>query len=233
MKRVVCGLLILLLLLPAALAEASPRTISVKGSASVTVDADIAMVYLAVRTDAKNVSQALAENAERLQAVIGALTGLGIAKEDIVTQRFRVDTNYDYSSSRAPKQVGFTVTNGIKVSVKDMTLVGQVIDLAFAAGASECDGVDVSASEDVLLAADDAALTAAIAEGKRRAQVIAAANGDVLGRLISVNDGGTSGGFDAYSTAAVVNSAYGTQIVADGITFKASVVLVFEVTDGD
>lgn len=230
--RAICALLILCLAMTAACAEEPARTLTVTGSAAVTVPADMAIVRLGVETNAKDVTTAMAENAERIQAVIEALKNAGIAEEDIVTERFYISTLYDYSSYSSltgteGRIKGYSVTNGLSVTVREITKAGSIIDTAFQAGANQCNGIEAATSS--AGEAADRALAKAIAEGKRRAELMAAAAGKTVGELLSISDSGYVSSRAVYTyDEAAKNSAMGTQIIADGLDYSATVTMVFE-----
>lgn len=230
MKRALTILLALLLLTCAARAETPARTITVRSEATVSMEADTATLSLGVQTEDKRVTRALTDNAARIQAVTAALESLGIAAEDISASRFRINTQYSYSSA-LPKLSGFTVSSGLSVTLRDPAMAGQAIDAAFDAGANQCDGISVSAADPQ--SGRDAALLAAIEEGRRRAELIAAANGETLGVLLSVDSQSAAQERSTFTGDGVTNFAYGTQIVADGVSFTASVTLVFAIVDAE
>ena len=227
LKRLSALLLAVLLLTAAAFAEDAPaRRITVQGQATVMAAADTAIVSLGVETTAASVTDAMTENAARIEAVLTALKAAGPAENDLYTERFYISTVYDYSSIES-RIIGYTVSNGLSVTVRDMAQVGSLIDQAFAAGANRCDGVSVSSTK--AGEASDQALVAAIAEGHRRAELVAAATGDTLGALISVTESGSGYVSMEYSAKGVANADMGTQIIAEGLSYTATVTLVFEV----
>ena len=225
---VLAALLIAALLIPSALAD-DDRTITVTGTASVTVQADTAIVSLAVETTADNVTDAMRENAERITAVLDALKAEGIPEADLVTESFYINTVYDFNSIES-RIKGYSVTNGLSVTVRDMSQVGHLIDTAFTAGANQCNGVRVTSTK--AGEASDQALADAIAEGRRRAGLVASAAGGSLGRLLSVSENSSGFARETYASAkAVMNADMGTQIIADGLDYSAAVVLVFEMLE--
>lgn len=224
MKRIFILLLALaaaLLPLAALAQEGTPATVTVNGSATVSVPADYATVNLGVETSAAAVADALKENSARIDAVLAALRGAGIAAEDIVTDRFYVYTQYDYAEVRTRS---YQVSNALTVTVRDLAQIGSVIDLAMEAGANTCGGIAFYSN-----AADqaaDEALTAAIAEARRRAALAAEAGGMTLGRLVSLQEGG--GAYNGVRLAKSADLSAGTQIFAEGLDFTAQVSATFE-----
>ncbi len=220
MKRIAMLLLALALaVLPlSSLAEDAP-TVTVNGTATVSVPADYAKVNLAVETNAPAVADALSENADRMAQVLKALEETGIDAEDIVTDRFYVYTQYDYTSDIHT----YTVTNALTVTVRALNDVGRVIDTALSAGANACNGITFYS--DAAAQANDDALTAAIAEARRKAELAAAACGKALGGLVSLSE--SSGSYGGVRLAKAADMAAGTAILPDGLDFTASVSVTF------
>ena len=120
MKKLLALILTLMLALPAAcLAEtaaADGATITVTGSAVVTLEADYAQISVGVSTSAKTVDEASKQNAEAIHTVIEALKEAGVAEEDIATSNYSVYAEYDYASFGGQKLTGYNVTNQLTVT---------------------------------------------------------------------------------------------------------------------
>ena len=84
-------------------------------------------------------------------------------------------------------RTGFTVTNRIAATVRDLDGVGRVLDAGLAAGATGLEGVEL-ALEDEAGAAEEAR-RAAVADARRRAATIADALGSQLGALVAISEG--------------------------------------------
>lgn len=227
MKRICIILLALALMLPnLALAEGDKPTVTVTGSATVSVPADYAVVSLAVETCEKAVADALTGNAQRISQVLAALEQAGIPAADIVTDRFYIYTQYDYSAYSEDGSAlirGYQVSNALSVTVRDLAQVGSVIDTAIGAGANACSGIAFYSNASAQ--ANDDALLAAVAEARRKAALVAAACGKTLGDMLSLTEeGGYSAGV-RYAKSAALDA--GTQIMAEGLDFTASVSATF------
>lgn len=230
-KLLVLSLVLLMTILPlSALAEeAAPATLTVQGSAAIAQAPDMAQVSIGVRTVAATVAEASAGNAEALNHVIAALTDMGVADADMVTEYYNVSAQYDYSYSSmgdsGSQQVsGYQVSNTLRVTVRQLDALGAILDAAMQAGANECYGVDFQSSQSD--AANDEALKKAIAEGARKAELMAAASGHTLGRLVSITE--SYGSYQGRTYDAAVESAASTTILANSISFNASVEMVYE-----
>lgn len=235
-KKSIALLLVLavsLLTLGGALADAE-KTISVTGTATVLMDADTASISLGVVSVAKEAGEASRMNAERVDQLIAALEAAGIPRKDISTNYYYVDTrrNYDaVTESGEYPVVGYEVNNSLTVIVRDLDQAGPIIDVALASGANNCNGLTFSTTK--AGEARDEALTAAIAEGRRKAEIMAAACGGTLGEILSVSEQ-TAGGGAVFSNkrsdlamGAEADGSVGTAILSDGLSFSVTVEMTF------
>jgi uncharacterized protein YggE len=147
--------------LAAAPARADARTVTAEGSATVTVAPDSATFSAGVTTQDVLVTAAQSANADAMQAVLAALKAQGVAEEDLQTYNYSVNPVYDYSSdSYDPTIKGYSVTNTVQVTVRDLTSLPTLLDAAVAAGANETYGIDFQSTQSS--AAYDQALKAAV-----------------------------------------------------------------------
>lgn len=224
MKKLFIVLLAALLLILPALALADDAELTVIGTATVVLQPDRATFTVGVETRADTVKAAVDGNNATLNAVIAALKDVGIAAEDMSTANYYVSTEYDYSVSPATL-TGYNVSNTLNVTVRDIEQVGAVIDAATAAGANQVYGVNFysSKTDDSL----DHALTLAIQEGMRKAQLAAIAAGRSLGALKALEE---NTGAPSYFANAVYDTAASgeTAILPENLTVSASVTMTYE-----
>lgn len=235
MRKLIALFLALALCLGAASALAD-RTITVSGTGEILVPADTAVVSIGVTCRDKDALKAQSQANETIAAIRAALTATGFSEEDISTGYINLYAAYDYSSS-VERITGYNASSTLAVKVTDMTRVGEVIDLAFGAGANMLDGVSFSAKDDTAARAE--ALKAAVADAKAKADVLAEAAG--LGKLELENI--TEGGIYAYDSGANNFSAKGmiteqaedaaTVIRAAKICVSASVTITYEAKQKD
>ena len=226
MKKLLTVFLSLALLLTPVLALADSPEVTVTGSATVSLPADYAVINIGVRTGATTAQEASADNAARMAKLLATLEGLGLAKDDIVTAEYSVHPRYDYTNGTSVLS-GYEITNMLNVTVRDIDALGAVLDAAIAGGANETYGISFAASE--VAAAQDQALAAAVAEGQRKAALIAKAAGYELGKLESITESTGGGSYrTTFKLDAVANAAGGTEIIADGVEVTATVTMVYE-----
>lgn len=235
MKKLFALLLTLSLLLPVfALAEDTPiavadgATITVTGSAAMSLKADYAQVSVGVSTQATTVSEAAQENNVLIHAVIDALKAADVAESDIVTSSYSVYAQYDYSSFTGEEKLsGYKVTNQLRVIIRDMEHIGATLDKATAAGANNIYNIEfLSTRADE---AQDEAITYAVQDALRRAKLLAGAAGLELGGIVSISDS-TSGWYTTSRTyaSAMDTEAASNVILPDDASVSASVTMVFE-----
>jgi len=111
------------------------NTAKINGKGSIKVKPNIAIVTLGVSTEGKELKNIQEENALRASKVAGTLKRLGIREEDIQTQNYNIDIQYDYIEGKEIFK-GYRVRNILKVIVRDIDRVGQVIDEAVEDGAN-------------------------------------------------------------------------------------------------
>ena len=189
-KIVVCGVAAFLAMalsaIPSAADEAEPKGIGVNGHGEVKAEPDVARVMVSVLTQSKDQGQAAEQNAKLTTAVRDALmTKFNLAKKDLETFGYNIQPQYDYQA-RPPKVVGYQVRNTIRVSIKDLTKTGQVIDAATAAGANEIQGVSFEVENDAALRNE--ALVKALTNAKEKAELIAKTLGVQVGPVVSVRE---------------------------------------------
>lgn len=227
MKKLIALILSLLLLAAPALAEtAAPgATITVTGSASVSLEADYAQVSVGVSTKAATVEEATSQNGEAIRSVIAALTAYGIAEEDIATSSYSVHAEYDYMTGKAVLS-GYNVTNQLTVIIRDMEHIGATLDEATKAGANNIYNVEFCSTQSA--EAQDEALTLAVQDAMRKAKLLAGAAGLTAGGIVSIEESSAVHYTVATTFKAEARDAASNVILPDDLTVSASVTIVFE-----
>ncbi len=239
MKRLLSVLLVLCITLcfgvalaETAAPEASPATLTVTGEAQVIIPADYAQLVLGVSTQNESVTTASTVNSTTLDAVIEALHGIGVAPEDIVTENFSVSPMYDYQYGKLGESqtvTGYQVENRLRVTVRDVNQVGAVMDAGVSAGANEAFGITFLSSQES--DASDEALRAAVAEGQRKAELMAAACGKNLGALVSVTENASGGYGGVTLNYLAADASAGTTVLANDLTVSAQVTLTYQLAE--
>lgn len=171
----------------AAPGAATPETVSVSGTGRVELTPDRATFTLGVQTMGPTVAGALQENNARVAAIIAALKRLGAGDREIRTSQVSIYPQQEAAGGRAPKVVGYQVSNSITVAREDPASVGKFLQAAVDAGANTVSGVSFTVSDPAR--GRDVALQAAFADARAKAEVLARAAGRTLGRAIAIAEG--------------------------------------------
>lgn len=162
------------------------RTISVSGSGVVTVDADLAIVHVGYKLYAADAKSAYASASETSNAIMAALTALGIPKRDIEssTQQLQHTPPYDLQQMGQDRaQHEFTVDQSWTVQVPP-DKAAQALDAAVQAGANDSGSIDWTLKDPGAARAHAAAK--AVADARHVAHVIAQTAGVRVTGVVSI-----------------------------------------------
>jgi hypothetical protein len=146
---------------------------------------DIATINIGVQTEGSDAQEAVASNNQQSQALIDALTGAGVADNDIQTSNFSIYPRQEYDAQGQPTgEITYVVNNTVSVTVRDLENIGSVLNAAVEAGANNIFGIqfDIEDRE----AAQQQAVTVAMENAQARAEVLAEAAGVELGDILSL-----------------------------------------------
>jgi uncharacterized protein YggE len=162
----------------------SSATLSVVGTGVVTTKPDTALVSAGVTSQAAKAADAMSANADAMTKVIDALKAQGIDVKDLQTSTVSLDPRFD---DQGVSIVGYTASNSVAATVRDITAIGPVIDAAVAAGANTISGPTLTRDDSDKLYRD--ALEEAVAQARLKATALARASGKTLGDIRSVSEG--------------------------------------------
>ncbi len=232
MKKMFAMLLCLAILaLGTGAALADGTALSVTGNGTVLVESDLAIVTVGVQETSKDVLEAQSTVNEKIAAIKQALLDAGVEESEINTDSINIYANYDYSDN-TEVIVGYTARNSLSVRTTDMDNVGSLIDAAFAAGANTLDNVQFTVQDDTQ--AREQALTMAVEDARRKADVLASAAGLQVASIERISEGGVSV-YDSMRNyaadtvmAAKESGGAGTLVQAALVSVDATVSMEFE-----
>ena len=146
MKKTVSLFLVLLLILTVPTLAFADSEITVNGTGEVLVPADAAVVSLGVSASDREVLKAQRKANEAIASIRAALISGGINETDINTDYINIYASYDYSDG-SEQLKGYNANSTLAIRVTDIEAVGEVIDIAFEAGANTLNGINFSASD--------------------------------------------------------------------------------------
>jgi uncharacterized protein len=201
---------------------AAPRTITVQGTGIVKTTPTVADFTFGVAANGATASAALSANAAKMNKVISALKGRGIAAGDIQTAQISLQPNRNQAGD---KILNYTATNSVAARVRSIAKAGPVVDAAVSAGANEISGPSLTVTDQLLLSRR--ALKAAVVDARGRAQAIASAAGVSLGPIQSVSEESTSSPLPLGAVADA--KAASTPVSAGTVAIQADVTVVYSI----
>jgi uncharacterized protein len=171
-----------------------PRTITVVGEGSITVQPDIASTSVGVEVSAPTVKEATTEAASRMEKILAAVKAQGISDKDIKTSNYSINyeqpqpANSGLTKPAASSDQGGTyhVSNMVTLKIRDLSKVGQVIDAVVNAGANNLWGVDFTIEDTSKYEVQ--ARAKAIADAQERAADLARLSKVAVGQVVEVSE---------------------------------------------
>jgi uncharacterized protein YggE len=224
------------------------KTITVNGVGTVETSPDEALLTLGVNNQAATADQAAKDNANTMSQVLSAILGLSplnpvITKEDITTTDYSLTPVYTqpdkcFTSDSAqpvtcsmvtPQLVGYAVRNQIQVTVKDMTSIGRVLDVATGAGVNDVGGVTFTFTRSTYTNLQKQALQNAIQDASSQAQTMADGLGVHITGIVSITPAYV---YQPYVNAKLNTAAGGTStpIQTGTLQVTVNVQVVYEIS---
>lgn len=124
--------------------------VTVTGRGEVIYQPDVALINLGVKIDkAATAQEALSKMNEKINAIIGNLSSLGLAESNITTQNYSLYPQYDYEDGSS-KVSGYNANQQIVVKVEKINenraFMEDVINKASEGGANQVLGIDFKIS---------------------------------------------------------------------------------------
>lgn len=210
----------------------SAEVVAVTGEARVKLRPDRVVFNLGVETFAPNVTDAVRENNQKVEAVLEALRAAGADADEIQTSNYSIYPRQEYREGRQPRIVGYQVNNSITVRKDDAAAASRLLEVAINAGANTASGLSMVVSDPAAGQSDG--LKRAFDNARAKAEVLAAAAGRSIGRALSISEGTTAAPPSprAYASARVEmaqDASVGQVPVAEGSEERRFVVtVVFE-----
>jgi uncharacterized protein len=150
--------------------------IQTQGTAFEHQTPDTATITIAVETEASSVSQAIDTNNRKANDVIAALRRLiNPATDSVRTTSFRVEPQHTYPERKAPVVTGYRVHNAVTVRTKQISRIGNMIDVAVQQGANYVQNINFFIEDEQVHCRN--VLTQATRAAQTKADILAGALG--------------------------------------------------------
>jgi hypothetical protein len=207
------------------------RWVEVTGEGSVSAAPDFARVTLGVTSTGKNAGEGMAANAKAANALVSLIKSEGVAPADIQTSEMSISPMFSQVSpgqQTAPTITGYSVSNNVAVTLRDIPRLGALLDKAVTAGANSVYGVGFGHNDPSALL--DKARPLAVADARRKAEIYANAGGARIGRLMVLTEEPGRQPPVAFSRAYAASAPAPTPIEAGEDKLTVTVTARFELT---
>lgn len=212
------------------------RHIAITGYGETTVKPDIAVLHFSVEHTDKKSAEAKAEVDKRFNTLLKGLKKYNISEKDIVASRIAVSPRYEYSQQeRKQRHVGYSASRSIQVTVNDLTMLSDVMDLALSVEVNQIQRVEMASSKEEQL--QQKAVELAIENAKTNGAALANSFGAALGKVYSINAQNYDqikhyGTMEKMGNARMMSADMGSvspgTYLQDDLTFKATINVVFD-----
>jgi uncharacterized protein len=161
------------------------KTIKVEGQGVVTAVPDEATIEVTVLEEGISVDDLAAKVKTKMANVLDSLKTFDIADKDLQTTQYSIEPKYQYANGKS-ERVGYTVTNRLKVVLKDISKVGAVLGALSNDDTFQLDGPTFGFSDPAKL--QIGALKAAVENAWAKAAVLAEAANAQLGPVYSIEE---------------------------------------------
>jgi uncharacterized protein len=230
MKPLLGAVLACALIAPALAQQPPVSSIRVTGDSQVTAKPDRVQIDIGVTTHAEHSQEAATQNAREVEAVLSAVKKAAGPTAVLKTVNYSLSPTYKYQNGHEPTLTGYSAANLVQVTLDDLTKISNVIDAAAQAGANNVRGIAFTLRDQDAVHAD--ALRKAAAKARADAEVLAAALGLKIVRVLTVEE--TGGRFvpvmRTMSAASAGTAAeMATPVESGTLDISASLVLTVEV----
>lgn len=213
-------------------AAAEPNTIAVSGMAEQEVAPDMAYIDVGINVRADDAETARTQEAQIASQIRRALLGLAITDNDLQNTSYYLYQEYKVDRNGVRTADKYVLDSSIKVTVKDLDKLSQVIDNVVEAGATNISNITYALSTQNIIQRQ--LLATAVENARDKAAVVASAGSRTLGNMLSADinsfDGGTIVAYGANklrSTTNIAEDGVATKLSPSKIKLNARVQVVF------
>lgn len=213
-------------------AAAEPNTIAVSGMAEQEVAPDMAYIDVGINVRADDAETARTQEAQIASQIRRALLGLAITDNDLQNTSYYLYQEYKVDRNGVRTADKYVLDSSIKVTVKDLDKLSQVIDSVVEAGATNISNITYALSTQNIIQRQ--LLATAVENARDKAAVVANAGSRTLGNMLSADinsfDGGTIVAYGANklrSTTNLAEDGVATKLSPGKIKLNARVQVVF------
>ena len=194
--------------------DSQQRSISVTGTGTAGAAPDMATIRLGVDATNKSASMAAEENSTKMNKVVSAVRDMGIPEKDIQTVDYRIFADRIYEEGKPTNAVEYRVTNQIQVTVRDLSIMGDLLGNVITADVNNLGGISFGITDPDALERD--AREKAMTDAKDRAQQLADGLGVELGAPILISEYSTGGSPSRAAAGVMMEKSFAAPPISGG-----------------
>ena len=208
------------------------RTISVTGQGKATAPPDMATIQTGVVSSAVTAKEALAANNRAMEQVMKVLLDKNIKEQDIQTSGFQVHPEYRRGprGSQTNEITSYRVSNQVRVRVRNLPRLGEILDALVGAGSNQVSGVSFGIADP--RAITNEARKNAVDDARGRANLYAAATDVRVGKVISISEQAGVMPRPQYAARAMMAEASSVPVATGEQEVSATIHVVYALEDG-
>lgn len=166
---------------------AGKRMVSVTGTGIAKARPDTASISIGVVSEGESAKEALDKNTAAMSRVIVELKGQKVDAKDIQTTNFTVRPKFQrFKDGKPPAIIGYRVVNSVRIKVRELKLLGAILDQAVSLGSNQINGIRFSVEDTASL--EDKARKLAMANARHKAELYATAGNAKLGKVLVISE---------------------------------------------
>ncbi len=214
------------------------NTISVSDTGEIFAKPDLAVVSFSVMGEAKTVTEAMADNTKKMNAVIDYVKKQGIGDKDLKTTSFNIYPRYEWIRETVclvppctgQKKVlkGYEIRQSLEVKIRDMAKIGDIIQGATDVGVNQLGNLSFTIDKQDELKGQ--ARKEAIEKAKIKAKELASQLGVRLVRITNFSESGTASVRYPYAMEAAGEAALSAPQIETGENkISVTVTITYEI----
>ncbi|MEK7506819.1 MAG: SIMPL domain-containing protein [Patescibacteria group bacterium] len=166
---------------------APTNTVSFSGEGKVVTKPDVAVVNLAIVSEAATSKAAQDDNSAKSKKVTDFLKKQNIDEKDVKTSGYNIYPQYKYPQFDKPRIQGYQVNQTLAVKIRDLAKVSNILDGVVTAGVNQVNNLSFQVDQPEELKAKAREL--AINDARDKANKLKSQLGIRLGRIVNFSEG--------------------------------------------
>jgi len=206
-----------------------PATISVSGYGDAAGAPDLVSIQLGIQEMGADVGEAVESVNAITEAIRDSVLSLGVEESDVQTTNYSVwpEERFDPESGLPTDERVFRVESTLRITVRDVSVLGDVIDQGLSAGANNVWGISFGLEDPSSLQAE--ARSAAVLDARARAEQLAEEMDLEIVEVLRVTEGVPGGVYPVDVREAAVGMGGGAPISSGELQVSVQVQVTYAV----